>query len=253
MHSPFSVGNRPNLFDRLGGCKLREFGADFLSPKYKIDIASLDCTRRHRWCNGLVRILDNRDSSTVLDGHETSSAVIEVSAEHDTYYLTAICIASRAKESVNGRPTAVLARSGLQTNFAAVQQHMTLPRRSDEYPGRQNLSIVDSIHHWYLTVPVQDLRKQARAVLGSVQHDEYRRREVPRQSRKNGLQNLEATRGTADHNNVPWRHGPPSEFGCGKRRGQTVKELRGVSLELGEGGLVGRCPEATIRVSAFGT
>ena len=92
---------------------------------------------------------------------------------------------------------------------------MTLSSRSNEYPGRQNFSIVDGVHHWKLAVPVQYLGKQAGAVLSCVQNNKNRSWEIPGQCRQNCLQHLQATRRSADDNNVSVRHGSPLELGCG--------------------------------------
>lgn len=97
-----------------------------------------------------------------------------------------------------------------------------MSRRSDKYAGRQNFSVVNGIHNRQLARPVQDFRKQAGTVLGSMENYEYRSREVPRQCGENRLQDLETTCRTADDNNVSVRHDPPSELGCGIGCGRDV-------------------------------
>jgi hypothetical protein len=148
--------------------------------------------------------LNDRPAAVRLDCGQADGSISPSARQNDPDYACATSLGSGAKESVNGRTVAVLARSNREVDVFVFDDQVPIWRRDQDLPISQTISLVGRASGKRARPP-EYVSKHARRVRRDVKHDADGRRQICRQRCDHALERLDSPSRSPNYDKIAGR------------------------------------------------
>ena len=180
-----------------------------------------DRVARHARVHRVLRVLHDRDAACGLDGGEAERTVVERAGQDHADDAVAGDARGRAEERVDRGPVAVHARAAVEPHHGVVDEHVVVGRRHVD-PAVLERAAVLGVRRLQRAGAVEDPGQHAGTRRRDVEDDEDARREIGRESGRELLERLDASRRRPHDDEVP----RPAHTGDDRARRQEVRSGR---------------------------
>src|SRR3954451_16435164 len=166
----------------------------------------LNSTLGHLPVLRIVWTLHHRDAAPALDLPQPHRAVVQHSRENHADYAWAVRESCGTKKRIDGRSRSIFSWARAEMDVAMSDEHVAI-RRSDVHAARLDLFAIECVLDVQRCSPLQNAGQKALFVRTEVLYHEYRSLQLRVQSGEQTFQSLDATRRSADHDDVVCTHG----------------------------------------------
>src|SRR5438874_4748366 len=162
----------------------------------------LHCAGRHPRIEGITRILNDCDPSSLLDGNESCRPIIERAAQDDADDARSVRECRAPKERIDGGTMTILARTMNAAKRPIALDHEMLVGRGDvDRSVAKRLSVFHLLCRKRLLAR-ENMREKTLRVGRNVNDDENRRRERVRKSLDDLNERVDAAGGSSNDDNA---------------------------------------------------